>query len=73
MTQMTSLYIFGPFKKSKMVSRSNMATILPINDMLKWRFTIVIGIFLYEKNLKMILNMLGQYQLVHFENSVEFI
>ena len=50
-----------------------MAAILPINDMPKWRFTIVIVILLYKKNLKVILNMSGQYQLEQFENSVEFI
>ena len=50
-----------------------MVAILPVNDMPKWRFTIVHDIFLYEKNLKVILNKSGQYQLVHFENSVEFI
>ena len=50
-----------------------MATILPINDMPKWRFTIIGFFFLYEKNLKVMLNMSGQYQLMRFENSVEFI
>ena len=54
-----------------MAARSNMVAILPIYDMPKWRFTIVIDIFLYEKNLNMILNMSGQYQLVHFENSID--
>ena len=55
-----------------MAVRSNMAAILPVNDMPKWRFTIY-GCFLYENALKVILNMSGQYQLLRFENSVEFI
>ena len=49
-----------------------MAAILSINDMLHIRCTIVIGIFcIKKKNLKVILNMSGQYQLLYFENSVE--
>ena len=35
-------------KKSNMADRSNMAAILPINDVPKRRFTII-GFFLYEK------------------------
>ena len=46
-----------------MAVRSNMAAILPVNDMPKWRFTIY-GCFLYENALKVILNMSGQYQLL---------
>ena len=48
-----------------------MAAILSINDMSDIRRTIVIGIFCIKKKLKVILNMSGQYQLLHFENSVE--